>query len=584
MSLVNNVYACSCRSDYTIAGISGIGIQQCIPNSLATSFSSQVNSARTVNYATLGITVSNSQVFGHYFLQAASYCTFFGGANDVKNCQILANLCVLQLYDSSSTVCSIFNNIISSVRSVDLQQNVYNITQWGLGMPWLTYSTLYKGNTICKYPDLYTDTVSLNRDHLAYVVAIYAMNGTFIGYEPLNTLFSYCGVNAPLSGKGGGTASSTTWQYFATSQGATYTCSLRSLLQRLSPSGTSAGAVSETRFYELFLFDRVSGKFTPVPVAISVASASSIASTSVISTLSNSLCSDSDQLVRRFFLFDGISGISTLNSDPRVVRYAASITIMTQLIPQTTSGEQGASSDEIYSPVLRIQYAESAPASWASKTFVKEAPTATTISTTSTTSSTTTSTTTDDEVTYSLQVFYISDMTTFYTILQGFSIALLIVFLVFFGVRYHNWNMRHARIITQAGLTTDLGGANIKLCGEILLLLINSYVLIFFPYTVLVSWYFFVFFKLQKVPSIMLPAQDYNISSDNYLSSSSPYFLLVINLYIMTFFQVIYVSIKVVYRQCQADVFFVDWEPLHAGNDTHATNNNNRQRAGTSAS
>jgi meckelin len=550
MSLVNNVYACTCGNAYRTAGYPGIGAQSCIPNAVASPFVSAISAAKTVNYATKGITVFNSRVFEHYFLSAASYCTFYGGAQDNHHCQTLANLCVLQLYDTNSQACSAFLNLVTSGRDSNLPGNDYNISYWSYHLPWLYYTPLYKGNEVCKF-DLHSAHVTLRNFEMEYRVAMYYMNGTLKGYAPLNTLFTYCIRQAPLSGKGGGTSSSTKWQYFATSETISYSCSLRSLLES---SGNSEQLVEEMLFFELFLFDRTTMRFTPVPTILTMGSSSTSSSSSSSSTMyTNDLCADSDKLVRRFYLYDAISGIETVNNDPRVMRYAAQIVLTTQLIPEFGQNAQGASTDQIYAPVLRIDYMESVPSTWSATTEVLGS---------STTGSgvTTTYSYTDSTVSYSFAAYYISDMTHFFATFFGFAIAMLVVFIFFFGFRYHNWNMRHARIITQAGLTTDLGGANVKLCGEILLLLMSSFVLVFFPFMVLVSWYFFVFFKMQVVPSIMLPADD---AGSSVVTAGSPYYSFVAGLYVLTLFEVLYVLIAVVYRQCQVDVFLLDWEPFH---------------------
>lgn len=554
MSLVNNVYACTCDSSYRIAGYSGIGEQSCILNTLASPFVSVLSAAKTVNYPTTGITNFNSRVFEHFFLSAASYCSFYGGAQDNHHCQALANLCVLQLYDESTQACSIFLNLVTAGRDTNRMGSEYNVSYWSYHMPWLYYTPLYKGNQVCKY-DVHSAQVSLNHFRMEYRVAMYYMNGTLKGYTKLETLFSYCTRQAPLSSKGGGSSSSTKWQYFATSEKISFSCSLRSLL---TYSSDSQQMVDDMVFYELFLLDRTTMKFTPVPTILTVGSSSSSSSSSTSSTIyTNDLCATDDKLVRRFYLFDAISGIETINSDPRVIRYAARIVLTTQLIPETSAGASGASTDNIYAPVLRIDYMESVPSTWGA---VTETLGSSSSSSSSSSATTTTYTYTDDIVSYSFAAYYISDMSHFFATFQGFSIAMFVIFIFFFGLRYHNWNMRHARIITQAGLTTDLGGANVKLCGEILLLLMSSFVLVFFPYVVILSWYFFVFFKMQEVPSIMLPVDD---GGSSVVTSTSPYYAFVMGLYVLTFFQALYVLITVVYRQCQIDVFLLDWEPFH---------------------
>ena len=67
------------------------------------------------------------------------------------------------------------------------------------------------------------------------------------------------------------------------------------------------------------------------------------------------LCDSSDVLVRRFFLFDVVSAITSINSDntaatPTTIRYASFISIEASQVINTPS--------RIYPPVLTITYTE----------------------------------------------------------------------------------------------------------------------------------------------------------------------------------------------------------------------------------
>lgn len=67
------------------------------------------------------------------------------------------------------------------------------------------------------------------------------------------------------------------------------------------------------------------------------------------------LCDSSDVLVRRFFLYDIVSGITSINSDntpatPTIMRYASFINIEASQVINTPS--------RIYPPVLTITYTE----------------------------------------------------------------------------------------------------------------------------------------------------------------------------------------------------------------------------------
>lgn len=91
--------------------------------------------------------------------------------------------------------------------------------------------------------------------------------------------------------------------------------------------------------------------------------------------------------------------------------------------------------------------------------------------------------------------------------------------------------------------------------GELLLISIHSYVLMFFPFTVLITWYIFVTFKLQKNVDFLLPPLYPSPST-----STSYYYPFIVQLYVLTLFQLIYVAIVVIYRQSNNEVYFIDWE------------------------
>ena len=79
------------------------------------------------------------------------------------------------------------------------------------------------------------------------------------------------------------------------------------------------------------------------------------------------LCASSDVLVRRFFLFDVVSGITSINSNggtpatPSYIRYASFIKIEVSTVINAAS--------LIYPPVLTITYTEAASSSISSKSM-----------------------------------------------------------------------------------------------------------------------------------------------------------------------------------------------------------------------
>ncbi|RYH14239.1 hypothetical protein EON65_33915 [archaeon] len=512
MSLVSGVFACSCVNGYTMVGVSGMGEQKCIPTVLYNQYIGSANNAYIVRYGTLGITI-NSLSFQHLYLYAASTCLSSGTAKDIQSCQALANLCVLQMYSRTNAACTSFSSIAEAVVN-----RTYNIDQWAQGMPWLYYSA-FSGAAVCKQ-DIYSTKVSLNDFHLQYVYAAYTLNGTYMGTHKLDNLFGYCTRKAPYSQAA---FASTKWQLFASNQYYTFQCDLSSLLDQ------------EQFFYELFLYDSKGNTYTPVPVKVLNYQGSI--------TTDVALCTSSDVFVRRFFLFDVVSGVSSINSYPEVIRYASYISLTVSIV----DGKQ----TSIYPPVLTIEYSESSLDSW-----LPISPTSSTGLQSSI--SLDTPLNIDYTSTITFEANYITDLTTFFATQEGFLIAAVLIAGIVFFIRYNNWRLRNSRLVTSATLTTNLGGVNFKNLIELLIMLLHSYVLVMFPFFLLISWYFFVFYKMQVVPSLFLPP--YNDTTE-VLDEKSPYFLFVLHIYLLTFFQIAYVFIKIIYIQSHADLFFIDWEP-----------------------
>ena len=79
---------------------------------------------------------------------------------------------------------------------------------------------------------------------------------------------------------------------------------------------------------------------------------------------------------------------------------------------------------------------------------------------------------------------------------------------ILFVVRWINWYARHTRPLVGRLTASDIGGINLKSLLNFCMLAMHTGVLFFFPILTLICWYFFVFFKLQKTPSIFLPPME----------------------------------------------------------------------------
>ena len=176
---------------------------------------------------------------------------------------------------------------------------------WSSALPWLYYA-----NGIDACSDLqFSGRASLRWEYETYVVAVYQLDGTFKGFRPLNTFLTYCGEPAPYSGYGGGTSSSNAYTQFGSGEVNHYKCDLATLLAK------------PQEFYELYLADpRGAGNaLYPAPVRV----------TNLRSKFVNPnnfqpkgmLCDSGDVLVRRFFLYDIVSGITASSGQyPQVAK------------------------------------------------------------------------------------------------------------------------------------------------------------------------------------------------------------------------------------------------------------------------
>ena len=507
-------YSCDCISGYTKVGLSLIGTQSCLSTSVSTPFVSIESAASVVTYSSGSVT---SATFLHYFSIAATRCKYYGGAQDIPYCQILANLCVLQVYDSSSTVCSLFLSFITLRGYTSAAKSYASKSGWGTGLPWLYYSTTDSASA-CLDTNIKMK-MSLKSTVLKYYVSVFTMNGTWLGYNNISTLFSYCTMIAPDTDQGGGTGASTKWQRFATSNSMTYKCNVNSLLS------------NQQYFYDLYVLDEGTGGLYPVP--ISITNLKWNGDTPNIN-LENKICSRSNIFVRRFFLFDIISGIpsTSTNNIPNVVRYLSDIKFSIQI--------QSSNPEYIYVPIVMLTYKD-----------ISQPITDSTV------------------VSYTLTSIYTMDMTNYLSTEFAFIITALIIFIIIFFLRYSNWRGRNIRIITMMTRATDFSGLNVYLIVEVLALLCHSFTTVFFPLIVIESEYWFVFFKLQDTVAILLPP------AGNIYTSTSAYYRFVILLHTLVFADLFYIC-KMVYQQAYSDIFFIDWEPLKESNTSNQNTPNTK--------
>lgn len=259
----SGVYSCVCDASYQLVGVSGIGPQSCVLTTNIQPFLSQAPAAYRVTYllssGSGSVVVESSLTMQHYYLQAASQCQFFGSPDDVRYCQQLANLCVLQLYADTAIPCINHQTIIKLRGTLN---QVRGISNWAYGQPWLYFGGTDDANAVCT-SNIYLIKKKLNAV-LKYMLGVYTMNGTFLGWKPLEAALSYCTNGAPFTSKGGGDSAPTDWQIVGFDQDYTFSCELQPLLEQQQQQS------EEQLFYELFLYGQNANNayYVPVPVRI----------------------------------------------------------------------------------------------------------------------------------------------------------------------------------------------------------------------------------------------------------------------------------------------------------------------------
>jgi len=114
-------------------------------------------------------------------------------------------------------------------------------------------------------------------------------------------------------------------------------------------------------------------------------------------------------------------------------------------------------------------------------------------------------------VPYSFRSVYSMETRHLIVTLYGTFVFATVLFSLLSLHRYYKDNSRDTRLFTDIS-ASQLMNTDYFWYVDQMATLAHSWNLIFFPFTVLMCWYCFVFFKLQKEVSIMLPPQ-YNYSN-----------------------------------------------------------------------
>eukprot|EP00792_Barthelona_sp_PAP020_P004654 TRINITY_DN2261_c0_g1_i1.p1 TRINITY_DN2261_c0_g1~~TRINITY_DN2261_c0_g1_i1.p1 ORF type:complete len:1090 (-),score=238.02 TRINITY_DN2261_c0_g1_i1:73-3312(-) len=392
---------------------------------------------------------------------------------DAEACQLLGNLCALHYFSLDSAPCKEYMTLYSTYATI-----TNGFSDWPSLLPYLyhtnvagtIYSTDITSSFLFQLPE---DSSSDLLDKLRIILAKYALNGTFLGYERLSTQFQLCGE--------GSLQEKTAWLNFGTSFHQKCTIDIATLSQKA------------TVFYDVFFVDKINSSpysLTLQPVPIQIYN-SKDASGGYPNTNTNEL---DNILVHRFWLVDGILGTTnSFNNNPTVCRYAKSLKIKTQIQKDTTS--------RIYPPLISVEYGEILCTDLFTTTNVAD-ELATLVS--------------DAESSYSpdvtFDVSYVTDLTSLWSFVNIVFWVLSVLAIVFVILKVYFFNRQYdAKFVFNLANEKSSSGATSfssillhKTLNEVL----HVFSTLFFGFSVAISLYFFVFFKLQDTVYLLLPFDD----------------------------------------------------------------------------
>jgi meckelin len=346
----------------------------------------------------------------------------------------------------------------------------------------------------------------------------YAFNGTWLGTEELDEQFYYC--HQPQGERSGATERSapsflTDYLKFGNAHDETYSCDLPSLMKQEEPvmydlylvdEGNTGSGVRASQGGGEGGLRNYPGLF-PVPVRNLNLREGSVQ----VNKNSRSSEEADDQFTRRFFLWDKQTAQETAGQPATVLRYASKITLKIKL--------QKDAAAKIYPPLLEIEYTERPTEAFT----VAGSGMAT--------------------AALQFRVEYTMDTSAFwYSMTALWTVCCVLCFGVWM-LRVSNYQRRY-----NNNLPFDFS----FMC-RMAVFLARSFTDIFFWLVFAVCTYWFVFFKMQASVYLCLPPFNPEFGDLN------EYYAFKSCLYVFFFFQLLHVC-EILYTQCTADVFLIDWE------------------------
>jgi len=193
---------CACDPGFSKVGDSNIGDETCVQSDKEGVIKGKVSNPHEITYHDVQTsssasgateTIKESHFFKHIFMRAAVRCWFYSDAEDSTSCQALANLCVLQHYSPDSGACEVYESLVSGV-----QREVHNVDEWKYTLPWLEYDKNAGGSQLTSRDLALTLSFDAPKaqgttyDRLHLKLAMYSMEGQYMGTKDLTNQFYYC--------------------------------------------------------------------------------------------------------------------------------------------------------------------------------------------------------------------------------------------------------------------------------------------------------------------------------------------------------------------------------------------------------
>ncbi|KDO27283.1 hypothetical protein SPRG_07532 [Saprolegnia parasitica CBS 223.65] len=513
---------CACRPGFVNTGIAALGPLTCVDQGNVSAITAMypLQSATLVSFPdastprtfTSGAIVEQSSscafnavvvaILEHYFTSAAIGCYYYSNEDNNGACQTLGNLCVLQMFATSSAACSLLRQLASSSRLTTSN----GISGWSATLPFLLYNggaTSILTQTSLQLTMSFSAAANpATNDTLQFMLASYTLNGTYLGLRPLSTQLLLCDPTAR-----GNFGYGLDWLRFGLSKTFAYSCDLT----------TAFASPPSVLLYELYLVDN-DNTLLPVPIRVlnyrdgrNVAVNSNRAPTDV----------EGDQLTHRFYILDAASGVASGYTTPRVISYASRLHLS---IPT-----QASSVSALYPPVLTIEYtAIESPHAIVSSIF---------------------------------QVQYSSSTKAFWSV----ALALFVLACVVSGcsvlLQYYTWQRRHTRgnDLSASTFTTVLflsrssaSTLSTWMVGYVVVVRARNLVPRCSILSVLTGYYL-IFFKLQSAVYTLLP--EHNPSYGMY-NEYAPFQIVLVGAASAKTFALL----CTVYDQASIEMFFLDWE------------------------